>query len=62
MCDARLAAPRQVPNSAYFQQLQQVKNMRDLAEVCPSIAPGDTRITLIFLLNNQAGKISGMHL
>jgi len=34
------AAPRQVPNSACFQQLQKVKNMRDLAEVCPNIAPG----------------------
>lgn len=32
--------PRQVPTSTNIQQLQKVKNMRDLAEVCSGIAPG----------------------
>lgn len=34
------AVPRQVPTSGSIQKLQQVKNMRDLAEVCSGIAPG----------------------
>lgn len=37
------AAPRQVPNASKIQQLQKVKNLRDLAEACPNIAPGVAR-------------------
>ncbi|KAL3151003.1 hypothetical protein ABBQ38_012875 [Trebouxia sp. C0009 RCD-2024] len=40
LMDGYKGAPRQVPTSACFKQLQKVKNMRDLAEVCPNIAPG----------------------
>ncbi len=39
-CGVRAAVPRQVSTSASIQQLQKVKNMRDLAEVCSGIAPG----------------------
>ena len=39
-CDVPAAVPRQVLTSASIQQLQKVKNIRDLAEVCSGIAPG----------------------
>ena len=39
-CDVPSAVPRQVSTSASIQQLQKIKNIRDLAEVCPGIAPG----------------------
>ncbi len=39
-CDVPVAVPRQVSTSASIQQLQKVKNMRDLAEACSGIAPG----------------------
>lgn len=44
------AAPRQVPTSASIQQLQKVKNMRDLAEVCSGIAPGNMYNKLLRLI------------
>ncbi|DBA84394.1 hypothetical protein WJX77_004255 [Trebouxia sp. C0004] len=40
LMDGYQGVPQQVSTSVNIQQLQKVKNMRDLAEVCSGIAPG----------------------